>query len=108
MYKRMARPICAHPGCKKRVNWPRARYCSCQHVPLSVRQANGRKSRQAYAYKVRMQRFEREIKALRGRTITREDLLAVFKMLSNRAYQSGYTAGVKHGRDLAAQRTEAA
>lgn len=99
----MSRPVCALPGCTNHVKWRGCRFCCPQHVPYSVRKANGLKSRAAYAYRERMKRFEREIKALQNRTITREELLAVFKAISNRAYQSGYCAGLRRQ-----QRTEAA
>lgn len=85
-------PICAFPGCTNRVKWRHCRYCCPGHVPKAVRQANGRMSRPRYTYRVRRERFAKELAMLENRIVTRDQLLAVFHSLARTYYNSGYNA----------------
>lgn len=52
-----------------------------------------RKARKAYAYKKRMDAFGAIFAQLKGRQITREDLLACFLTVYTKGYNAGWNAG---------------
>lgn len=84
-------------GCGNRVKFRRCRYASHACVPKSLRAENCRRGRATYAYRCRMRIFNAEVAALNGRSVTREDLLAVFMRIYTRAYNSGFRTGQRGG-----------
>lgn len=63
------------------------KYCCIAHIPLSVKQAAGRKGRERGARTKRLRRFQEEIKRL-PRRMTREDLLVIFQQIYTRGRRS--------------------
>ena len=78
--------------CQRKVKHRRARYCCQACVPRSVRVANGMKSRATFAYRKRAMTFRNDLARL-GTRLTREDMLAVFWSIYQRAYNSGFQTG---------------
>lgn len=97
MPRKMPRRTCGYPGCTKKCRGPRNKFCSVAHVPKSTRQDNCRRGRATFAYKMRMKRFEREIRLLQGRTITREELLASYQRIHRTSYVAGFKCGDFNG-----------
>jgi hypothetical protein len=101
-HKHRARRVSCACGCgaqfrPRRIRGGWQRYATLACVPSSLRAEVCRRGRRTYAYRCRARRFDAEIKQLQGRTLTREDLYAIFARIERRAYNSGFNAG-KHGR----------
>lgn len=82
-------------GCGRVVKSRRAaaKWASQACVPRSVRAANCRKGRRTYAYRRRALAFKADLDRVVGRSLTREDLLAVLQAVYKRAYNTGFQAG---------------
>jgi hypothetical protein len=94
-------PKCRRDGCPNRVKLRRCTWCSQACVPREVRAENCRKSRATYAYRIRRQQFAEELARLTDRRVTREDLLATFQAVYQRAYNSGFQAASRQRRQPA-------
>lgn len=107
MMPKKPRRVCGYPGCEKLCRPGRYRFCSRQHVPREERIKGAKKAGLAFAFKSRRTRFARELQALKGRTLTQEQLLAVFQAIDYRAYNSGYMARIRFEQQHAQNRTAA-
>lgn len=87
------RSLCAC-GCGQPVKGRKNRWATPGCVPRSARAVWAQRSRQAFAYRKRRERFGSIVARLAGRTITREDLFEVLRQVDRRGYNSGYQAGV--------------
>ena len=83
-------------GCGRRVKKACRKYASQACIPPAVKRAAGQLGNRVYAFTVRRRIFEREIRQISGRQITREDLLVVFARIAKRNYLSGYNARMRH------------
>lgn len=89
------RPRVCACGCGQPVTNPRARFLVRHNIRVAKpdRRLAGHKGRATFAYRCRARLFAREVESLRGRSLTREELLAVFQRIYYRAYNAGYQCG---------------